>query len=67
MLHIHGIGTRDHQSLMFVREAELERVMGWLVRSGYAGVVTMEVFGVEDFEGVEEEGGGVIQRYSLKE
>ena len=50
VLHIHGIGTRDHQSLMFVREAELERVMGWLVRSGYAGVVTMEVFGVEDFE-----------------
>jgi len=49
VVHLHGIGARDHQSLAHVPPAELCAVLGELVRSDYRGVVTVEVFGQSDF------------------
>ena len=50
VLHIHGIAERDHKSLANVPQDELMRVLDWLLKSGYAGVMTIEVFGEEDFQ-----------------
>jgi sugar phosphate isomerase/epimerase len=49
VIHIHGIAERDHQSLSHVALAELERVLNYLVDQGYSGVMTMELFGEDDF------------------
>lgn len=49
VLHIHGIGERDHKSLMHVEMEELKRVLGFVQKSGFAGVMTIEVFNEEDF------------------
>jgi sugar phosphate isomerase/epimerase len=49
VLHIHGIAGRDHKSLNNVPINELARVMKFILQSGYQGVLTMEVFGEEDF------------------
>ena len=51
VVHLHGIGSRDHQSLAHVDHSELRRVLAALEAGGYAGVLTLEVFGREDFEG----------------
>lgn len=51
VIHIHGIGTRDHQSLEHVDLVQLREVVQLLVTSGYDGVVTLEVFGSEEFDG----------------
>jgi Sugar phosphate isomerases/epimerases len=50
VIHIHGHTQRDHQSLGMVPPAELERVIGFLVESGFNGVLTMEIFGEQDFQ-----------------
>jgi len=50
VIHLHGIGSRDHQSLAHIDRAELRRVLTALEAGGYAGVVTLEVFGQEDFQ-----------------
>lgn len=50
VLHIHGIGERDHKSLAMMPMEELVRVFGYLLHSGFQGVLTVEVFGVDDFQ-----------------
>lgn len=49
VVHIHGIGDRDHQSLALVEPGELDRVLRWLHHQGFDGVMTVEVFGENDF------------------
>ena len=49
VLHIHGIAQRDHQSLQYVPAQELRRIMDFLVGVNYEGVLTMEIFGEDDF------------------
>jgi sugar phosphate isomerase/epimerase len=51
VLHIHGRGERDHQSLAHVPTDELARVLAYLVRADYRGVLTLEIFGEQDFHG----------------
>ncbi len=50
VLHIHGCDQRDHKSLVHVAPHELHVIMKFLINSEYRGVLTMEVFGWEDFE-----------------
>lgn len=50
VIHIHGHAQRDHQSLNMVPSAELERVIGFFVENGFTGVLTMEIFGEQDFQ-----------------
>jgi sugar phosphate isomerase/epimerase len=50
VIHIHGHTQRDHQSLNAIPPAESERVIGFLVESGFTGVLTMEIFGEQDFQ-----------------
>jgi len=49
VVHLHGIDGRDHRSLAHVPTEKLRAVLRELVRSDYRGVVTVEVFGEEDF------------------
>jgi len=49
VVHLHGIGERDHSSLALMNECRVAAVMEKLITSAYAGVVTLEVFGEEDF------------------
>lgn len=49
VMHIHGIDGRDHQSLAQVPAESLRAVMDELARSGYRGVLTIEVFSEDDF------------------
>ena len=49
VVHLHGLAARDHASLAHMPRATLEPVVHWL-RRRFAGVVTLEVFGEEDFE-----------------
>ena len=49
VLHIHGIAERDHKSLKHVEISELKRVTNFIQNSGFDGVMTIEVFGEEDF------------------
>lgn len=50
VIHLHGVGTRDHQSLAYADQAQLAGVLAVLRDHEYAGVLTLEVFGREDFE-----------------
>ncbi|MDK2980346.1 MAG: adenosylcobalamin phosphodiesterase [Chloroflexota bacterium] len=49
VLHLHGVGERDHQSLRHVPPGELRRVLDCLLEAEFSGVLTLEVFGEEDF------------------
>ena len=49
MIHIHGIGARDHQSLALQPRSKVARVFNFLSNAEFGGVVTLEVFGLEDF------------------
>lgn len=48
IVHLHGIGDRDHQSLALVAPRELDRVVAYLAGC-FRGVVTLEVFNPDDF------------------
>lgn len=50
VVHLHGLDDRDHRSLAHMDKAELQRVLGALAAAEFAGVLTLEVFGQEDFE-----------------
>ncbi len=50
VLHIHGIAERDHKSLRHVALQELSRVLNCIRQSGFNGVMTIEVFGEDDFQ-----------------
>jgi len=49
VIHIHGIDGRDHKSLAHVPAQWLRAVLDELVRFGYRGVLTVEVFSEDDF------------------
>lgn len=49
VIHLHGVGSRDHQSLRNVARDQLQPAVNALLRGDYAGLVTLEVFGVDDF------------------
>jgi sugar phosphate isomerase/epimerase len=49
VIHLHGIAERDHKSLAHMPPEKLNPVIGTLLREGYAGVLTLEVFGEDDF------------------
>lgn len=50
VVHLHGIGSRDHQSLAHMPKETISSVMKELVREDYHGVVTLEVFSEADFQ-----------------
>ena len=50
VLHIHGIGDRDHQSLSHVPANELARVLNFLRDADFRGVMTIEVFGEDELQ-----------------
>ncbi len=54
VVHLHGVrqdrdGPRDHCSLAHTPPAQLDAVIDLLLRRGFAGVVTLEVFEQPDF------------------
>ncbi len=49
VIHIHGIAERDHKSLAHTPPEKLKAVIGLLERENFSGVMTLEVFGEEDF------------------
>ena len=49
VVHMHGVGDRDHQSVAVTPRAELDAVLTCLLELEFAGVLTLEVFGPEDF------------------
>lgn len=48
VVHVHGIGSRDHQTLAHVPRGRLRALRALLEGSDYAGVVTIEVFNEAD-------------------
>ena len=48
VVHLHGVGERDHQSLAMMPPDMLDPVAMHLLQN-MRGVVTMEIFGVDDF------------------
>ena len=48
VVHLHGIGLRDHESLHHAPAAMLDPVI-WLLGRRFSGVVTLEVFSEQDF------------------
>ena len=49
VIHLHGIGTRDHQSLAHMPKEAVRAVMKELLLQNYQGVLTLEVFNEKDF------------------
>ncbi len=49
VIHIHGLAERDHKSLAHVPPAELDKVIFMLFEANYRGVLTLEIFGEDDF------------------
>lgn len=48
IVHLHGVGERDHLALSLIPSERLAPVVSALER-GFAGVITMEVFSEKDF------------------
>lgn len=49
VIHLHGVGERDHQSLTYQGAKIVAPVLELLSAKGYDSVLTLEVFGREDF------------------
>jgi sugar phosphate isomerase/epimerase len=49
VIHLHGIGERDHQSLLHQGAERVAPILGMLSAQGYDGVLTLEVFSRENF------------------
>jgi len=49
VIHLHGIKVRDHQSLVHMSEKSIDDFFQILLKSGYTGVITLEVFSENDF------------------
>jgi sugar phosphate isomerase/epimerase len=49
VIHLHGIAERDHKSLVHVPAEKLNPVIDLLLREKFNGVLTLEVFGEDDF------------------
>jgi sugar phosphate isomerase/epimerase len=55
VVHIHGVQViddrkRDHQSLAHMRADQIDPVIEFLIETRYGGVLSLEVFGQDDFE-----------------
>jgi len=52
VIHIHGISHQGeaHHSLAYQSRVELAEILSYLKTAGYSGVLTLEVFGIEDFQ-----------------
>jgi len=61
VIHMHGIGERDHASLSHVDPGELDNVMRSLL-ANYRGVLTLEIFSEPDFLTSIEAIGGSLKR-----
>jgi sugar phosphate isomerase/epimerase len=48
-IHQHGTGERDHQSLLLQGHGPVAAILALLADRHYDGVLTLEVFGWEDF------------------
>ncbi len=48
IIHVHGIGTRDHQSLQLMSTEKIDALVGYLLEHNYQGVLTLEVFSEND-------------------
>ncbi len=67
MIHLHGLKDgRDHQSIAHMPPQQLDAVLHMLVESGYRGIVTLEIFGQEDFESSMAALYGSLERISLE-
>lgn len=49
VVHIHGIAERDHRSLAYMAQENVQAVWDALMRANYDGVLTLEIFSEEDF------------------
>ena len=49
VVHIHGLQGRDHLSLAHMPSEQIARVLSVLKQANYDGVLTLEVFGEDDF------------------
>jgi sugar phosphate isomerase/epimerase len=49
VIHLHGTGERDHQSLLKQGTGPVAAVLSLLAARRFDGVLTLEVFGREDF------------------
>jgi hypothetical protein len=48
VIHLHGIGNRDHQSLSHTQDDQIDEVLNILMNAPFQGVVTIEVFSEGD-------------------
>ena len=48
VIHLHGIGERDHQSLANMTANQVDDVVSLLISTPYTGIVTLEVFSESD-------------------
>ncbi len=51
VIHWHGVGSRDHQSLGGMAPDKVQAVLSWLLGKPYRGVVTLEIFNQTDLDG----------------
>ncbi len=49
VVHLHGVGSRDHQSLRHMPKDSVSAVIQALIQEDYRGVLTLEVFNETDF------------------
>jgi len=49
VIHVHGIAERDHRSLAFTPQENVNAVWKELMQANYQGVLTLEIFSEEDF------------------
>jgi sugar phosphate isomerase/epimerase len=50
VVHLHGVGERDHMALTHTSPAQVDAVVQQLLRQEFEGMLVLEVFGNEDFE-----------------
>ena len=48
VIHLLGVGTRDHQSLTYMPRETVRAVLTEIIRMDYRGVLTLEIFNEED-------------------
>ncbi len=49
VIHLHGVGTRDHQSLRFIPKDMIRAIFAELLHQDYRGAITLEIFNETDF------------------
>ncbi len=48
VIHLHGVGSRDHQSLRYMPRGTIRTVLAEILRMDYRGVLTLEIFNETD-------------------